>query len=308
MMKKIIKSLYDKIVPNEVRLLLPENNSRINIAKKELSSMGFNIVDANDFTDCRNQFLEHIQKLKFSKNWSENQLKEYLENPLNFAMLILKFGYADALIAGASNTTSDIARSGLRLIGIKKNSTCLSSSFLMVSPEQSRFFSYADCAIIPEPSEHQLSDIAYDTSINHRLITGEVPKVAFLSFSTNSSADHYRVDKVKRAIDLFSKKYSSIQHEKVELQFDSAICPDIAVSKYTKSTLKGSANVLIYPNLDAGNIAYKITERLGGYSAIGPLLQGFNKPVHDLSRGCSVSDIIDVSIIAAYQGSRNADI
>ena len=113
---------------------------------------------------------------------------------------------------------------------------------------------------------------------------------------------------IEKILNIFKKKYPSIEHEKVEVQFDSAICPDIAMSKYAKSTLKGSANVLIYPNLDAGNIAYKITERLGGYSAIGPLLQGFNKPVHDLSRGCCVSVIIDVSIIAAYQGSRSDDV
>jgi len=307
-MKKIIKFIYDKITPKEVRLLLPENSSRVNDARKELLSMGFNIIDPSQFSEYYNDFLVYAQKLKFSKNWSKDQLKNYIENPLNFSMLMLNFNYADALIAGASYPTSDIARSGLRIIGIKKKSTCLSSLFLMISPEQDKFFSYADCAIIPEPSEYQLADIAYDTAINHKLLTGESPKVAFLSFSTNSSAEHYRVDKVKRAIKLFSKKYPSIEHEKVEVQFDSAICPDIAMSKYAKSTLKGSANVLIYPNLDAGNIAYKITERLGGYSAIGPLLQGFNKPVHDLSRGCSVSDIIDVSIIAAYQGSRSADV
>ena len=221
---------------------------------------------------------------------------------------MLNFGFADALIAGSCTSTSDVARSGLRFVGIKKTSSCLSSLFLMVSPNQDRFFSYADCAIIPEPSEFQLADIAYDTAINHGLLTGESPRVAFLSFSTNSSANHYRVDKVKKAIDLFSKKYSDIEHEKVELQFDSAICPDIAISKYSKSTLKGSANVLIYPNLDAGNIAYKITERVGNYSAVGPLLQGFSKPLHDLSRGCDVNDIIDVAIIAAYQGGVNANI
>ncbi len=308
MMKKIIKTLYDKIQSNEIRLIVPEDNARTVEAKRELDSMGFTIISPSHFSSHFNDFFKYSKKLKFSRNWSDSELEKYINIPINFAMLMLNFGFADALIAGSDNPTSRVARSGLRFIGIKNSSSCLSSSFLMISPCQDRLFSYADCAIIPEPSEHQLADIAYDTSINHELITGESPKVAFLSFSTNSSADHYRVDKVKRAVNLFSKKYPTIEHEKVEVQFDSAICPDIAMSKYTKSTLKGSANVLIYPNLDAGNIAYKITERLGGYSAIGPLLQGFNKPVHDLSRGCSVSDIINVSIIAAYQGIRNADI
>jgi phosphate acetyltransferase len=270
--------------------------------------MGFLVIEVDDFLQNYNNFLNHSQKLKFSKNWSLEELEKYIKDPINYSMLMLDFDFADALILGSSTSTSDVARSGLRFIGIKESSSCLSSLFLMISPSQDRFFSYADCAIIPEPSEYQLADIAYDTAINHGLLTGESPKVAFLSFSTNSSASHYRVDKVKRAINLFSKKYSSIEHENVELQFDSAICPDIAIAKYSKSALKGSANVLIYPNLDAGNIAYKITERIGNYSAIGPLLQGFNKPVHDLSRGCNVDDIVDVSIIAAYQGSISANI
>ena len=307
-MKKIIRNLYDSIHPNKTRLLLPENSQRIKDAKKELHSLGFIVLEIDDFLDNYSQFLRYSQKLKFSKNWPLEQLEAYIKEPINYGSLMLNFGFADALIAGSCTSTSDVARSGLRFIGIKKTSSCLSSLFLMVSPNQDRFFSYADCAIIPEPSEFQLADIAYDTAINHGLLTGESPRVAFLSFSTNSSANHYRVDKVKRAIDLFSKKYSDIEHEKVELQFDSAICPDIAISKYSKSALKGSANVLIYPNLDAGNIAYKITERVGNYSAVGPLLQGFSKPIHDLSRGCDVNDIIDVAIIAAYQGGANANI
>ena len=212
------------------------------------------------------------------------------------------------MIAGASLPTADIARSSLRFIGLNNKSNCLSSSFIMISPSEDRIFFYADCAIIPEPSDSQLADIAYDTAISYQYLTKEVPKVAFLSFSTNSSANHYRVSKVQKAIEIFGSKYPQILHEKSELQFDAAICPDISVKKYSKSVLKGDANVLIYPNLDAGNIAYKITQRIGGYDAIGPLFQGLNKPIHDLSRGCSVNDIIDISIISAYQGLMSANI
>ena len=176
------------------------------------------------------------------------------------------------------------------------------------TPDEDRIFSYADCAIIPEPTEKQLADIAYDTAINHQYLTKQIPKVAFLSFSTNSSAEHYRVSKVQKAIEIFGLKYPDILHEKCELQFDAAVCPNISKKKYSKSILKGEANVLIYPNLDAGNIAYKITQRIGKYDAIGPLLQGLKKPIHDLSRGCSVGDIIDISIISAYQGLMNADL
>ncbi|MAX09568.1 MAG: hypothetical protein CMG13_01735 [Candidatus Marinimicrobia bacterium] len=309
-MKKIISNIYDKILPNakNIRLIFPENDDRIKQAKIKLKKIGFNIVDLDDCKGHQDDFFNSAKKLKFSKNWPDDKLQEYLDLPLNQGINIVRAGLADALIAGASLPTSDLARSSLRFIGLNNKSNCLSSSFIMVSPNENRLFFYADCAIVPEPSESQLADIAYDTAESYSQLTGDTPKVAFLSFSTDSSASHYRVSKVKRAIDIFGSKYPNILHEKTELQFDAAICSDISKKKYSKSVLKGEANVLIYPNLDAGNIAYKITQRLGGYSAVGPLLQGLNKPIHDLSRGCSVNDIVDISIISAYQGMMNADI
>ena len=304
MMKRIINKIYDQISSknHNIRLVLPENNSRIAKAKKKLKELGFCIVELDDFKNYENTFFEQSRRLKFAKNWPDNKLKEYIRDPINFGVNIVKSDCADALIAGSSYPTSHIARSALRFIGLNNKSNCLSSSFLMVSPNEDRLLSYADCAVIPEPTESQLADIAYDTAMSYKLLTQEIPKVAFLSFSTNSSAEHYRVTKVKKAIEIFKKKYSNILHEDCEIQFDAAICPEIAEKKYSKSILRGEANVLIYPNLDAGNIAYKVTQRIGGYDAIGPLLQGLNLPVHDLSRGCNVDDIIDISLIAAYQG------
>ena len=145
--------------------------------------------------------------------------------------------------------------------------------------------------MIPEPNTEQLVDIAYNASNFHKLLSENNPRTAFLSFSTKGSAQHYRVEKIQEAVKLFGKKYSDILHDG-ELQFDAAICPEVAKLKDSSSKLNGRANVFIFPNLDSGNIAYKITERLGGYTALGPLLQGLNRPVHDLSRGCSVEDII----------------
>ena len=309
-MKKIINSIYDRISSNikDIRLVFPENDKRIEQAKVELKQIGFNIIELNDYSSHKDEFFNNSKRLKFSKNWPDKKLQEYLNQPLNQGINIVKSGFADALIAGASLPTSDIARSSLRFIGLNNKSNCLSSSFIMMSPSEDRLFFYADCAIIPEPSEKQLADIAYDTANNYRYLTKESPKVAFLSFSTNSSASHYRVSKVQKAIEIFGLKYPDILHEKVELQFDAAICLDISKKKYSKSVLKGDANVLIYPNLDAGNIAYKITQRIGGYNAVGPLLQGLNKPIHDLSRGCSAQDIVDISIISAYQGLMNANV
>ena len=300
----LINKIYDRLSPksHDIRLVLPENNSRIAEAKQKLKELGFHIVELDNFKDYSDIFFEHSRKLKFAKNWPVEKLREYIQNPINFGVNIVRSSLADALIAGSNHPTSDIARSALRFIGLNNKSNCLSSSFLMVSPSEDKYLSYADCAIIPEPTEVQLADIAYDTALSHSMLTQEIPKVAFLSFSTNSSADHYRVVKVKKAIEIFKRKYSDILHEDCEVQFDAAICPEIAEKKYSKSILRGEANVLIYPNLDAGNIAYKITQRIGKYRAFGPLLQGLSAPVHDLSRGCNVDDIVDISIIAAFQG------
>ena len=154
--------------------------------------------------------------------------------------------------------------------------------------------------MIPEPDVNQLVDIAYNASNFHQLLSKEEPRVAFLSFSTKGSAEHYRVEKIKEAVKLFTRKHANILHDG-ELQFDSAIIPEVAKLKAPSSVIKGNANVLIFPNLDAGNIAYKITERIGKYSALGPLLQGLRKPIHDLSRGCKVEDIILVTAISALQ-------
>ena len=199
-MKKIINNIYETIQSKakDIRLVFPEEDSRVLEAKKKLKQLGFQIVELED-VDCseQNGFFEKSKKLKFAKNWPDLKLKEYLNQPINYGINILKAGLADVLIVGALYPTSETARSSLRFIGLSKKSNCLSSSFLMVSPSEDKLFSYADCAIIPEPSDIQLADIAYNTALNHKLLTNQTPKVAFLSFSTNSSADHYRVSKVK---------------------------------------------------------------------------------------------------------------
>jgi phosphate acetyltransferase len=170
----------------------------------------------------------------------------------------------------------------------------------MISPAADAAYTFADCAVIPEPTSDQLASIAGESASNHRLLTGEEPRVAFLSFSTKGSANHRRVTHVKEAVKIFAEKHPDILHDG-ELQLDSALVPAVAANKAKDSPLAGKASVLIFPSLEAGNIAYKITERLAGYTALGPLLQGLNKPVHDLSRGCSSADIVNVATIAAMQ-------
>ena len=177
----------------------------------------------------------------------------------------------------------------------------------MISPDGENAFTFGDCAVIPEPDSRQLAEIAAESAVFHQLLTREEPIVAFLSFSTKGSASHYRVDKVRDAVEIFGYKFPQIIHDG-EVQVDAAIIPEVNKSKIENSPINGGANVLIFPNLDAGNIAYKITQRLAGYSAWGPLLQGLHKPINDLSRGCSVDDIINVSAIVALQRNMYAHI
>ena len=231
---------------------------------------------------------------------SDESKKKFMEDTLNFSMMMVSNGDADGLVAGAVTPTGDVLKAAIRIVGIKAESKWVSSSFFMISPSAEKAYTFADCAVIPEPTSDQLASIAGESAFSHRLLSGEEPRVAFLSFSTKGSASHRRVTHVRNAVKTFSESHPDILHDG-ELQVDSAIVPAVASHKVNDSPLQGNASVLIFPTLDAGNIAYKITERLAGYTAWGPLLQGLNKPVHDLSRGCSSSDIFNVATIAAMQ-------
>ena len=308
MANKFRDRLIQQGIATGARVVLPEiNDSRIIDAKRELLQLGFNIVELADSSLELTDLKESIAKLKFTKNWTDEQLHTFIENPLNVGMSMVANGMADGLVAGAATSTSDVIRAAIRMVGVKPNSKWVSSIFFMVSPDGEKAFTYSDCGVIPEPTSEQLVAIAKDASEFHEILSGESPKVAFLSFSTKGSANHYRVKRVTDAVKIFSNKHGSICHDG-ELQFDAAVDEIVASRKVPNSPLAGNANVMIFPNLDTGNIAYKITERLAGYSAWGPLLQGLNKPVHDLSRGCSVDDIILVTAIAAIQKDIYANI
>ena len=290
------------------QIVLPEKEDpRIGEAAKELSSMGFHILQIEDFQDNVDLYLDYLNSLPFTDNWPTDNLREFLNDPLHFAMAMVACDDADCLVAGAITSSSEVIRTAIRMIGIRPTSNNVSSIFLMISPDGDNAYTFADCAVIPEPDSKQLASIAAESAEFHHFLTGEEPVVAFLSFSTKGSASHYRVDRVREAVEIFGKKYPQIIHDG-EVQVDAAIIPEVNKLKIPNSPINGEANVLIFPNLDAGNIAYKITQRLGGYFAWGPLLQGLNKPVHDLSRGCTVDDIINVSAIAALQRNMYANV
>ena len=301
-----VKGIIDKIAKNPPKLILPEHEDlRIQDAQKFLSHSGFSIQDVNSFNDYPS-YIEHIKNKKFTNNWTDEMLEKYTKIPLIKSLIVLDMGYVDCLVAGASTSTAEVIKSSIRIIGLDNFSKWISSSFFLVNPINNKGYTYADCGVIPEPDVDQLVSIAYQASKMHKLVSNEDPRVAFLSFSTKGSAKHYKVKRMQDAAEIFGKKYPDILHEG-ELQFDAAVNSIVANKKIDNSILNGDANVFIFPDLSSGNIAYKITQYLAGYSAWGPLLQGFKKPIHDLSRGCSVDDIICVSCIAAIESLKNKD-
>jgi phosphate acetyltransferase len=207
---------------------------------------------------------------------------------------------ADGSVAGSLSTTGDVIRAGIQIVGMPPGIAVVSSFFLMVFPHTT--YCYADCGVVPDPTSEQLADIAISTAENHRKLTGEEPRVAMLSFSTKGSASHPAVEKVQKATVLAKQKRPDLLIDG-ELQLDAAIVPSVGAKKAPGSPIAGTANVLIFPNLDAGNIGYKLTQRMAGAEAFGPIIQGLQKPCYDLSRGCSVSDIVTMAAINSVAGA-----
>ncbi|MFZ1082209.1 MAG: phosphate acetyltransferase [Candidatus Kryptoniota bacterium] len=260
---------------------------------------GITVVDPENHENSE-RYAKTFYEMRKLKGITPEQAVETMKHPLFFGAMMLKDGLADGSVAGSLSTTGDVLRAGIQVIGMQDGISIVSSFFLIIFPN--KVYTFADCGVVPYPTVEQLADIAITTAENHRKVVGEEPRIAMLSFSTKGSAKHEMVDKVVQATELAKKKAPHLKIDG-ELQLDAAIVPDVAKRKAPASAVAGEANVLIFPNLDAGNIGYKMAQRMGGADALGPIVQGLKKPAFDLSRGCSVQDIVDVVAINCVMGA-----
>lgn len=260
-------------------------------------SMEFIAIDTIPFA---NELVDRLYQRRKHKGVSRAEAQKMIRNPLYFAAGLLAMNNADGCVAGSVATTGEVIRAAIHSIGLRESTNVVSSTFLMALRE-GRVLTYADCGVVPYPDAGQLADIAIESARTHRLLTGQEPIVAMLSFSTKGSAKHERTELVTEAMEIAKNKAPELKIDG-ELQFDAAFVPEVAKRKAPKSDVAGKANVFIFPNLDAGNIAYKITERLAGASATGPILQGLAKPMMDLSRGCRWKDIVNAACVSILMG------
>ncbi|MCL1908782.1 MAG: phosphate acetyltransferase [Holophagaceae bacterium] len=276
--------------------------------KSRAAELGVSIDGAtlrNPLDDADAQvFASTFYEARKHKGMTIEKATETLRSPLYFGGMMVKTGQADGFVAGALNTTGETVRACLLTIGCAPGIKTVSSAFLMIHPDE-KFgakgaMMFGDCAVMPDPAPEQLADIAIASAGAAKAMLGVEPKVALLSFSTAGSAEHEKVNLVRSALAIVKASRPDIMVDG-EIQFDAAMIPAIGQKKFPGSIVAGGANVLVFPDLNAGNISYKIAERFGGCSANGPVLLGLAKPGNDLSRGCSADDVVNTVILTALQ-------
>ena len=291
------------------KLVLVGNAAAVQAKAKECGADISKAVIRDPATDPDyNTIVDTLVELRKAKGMTPEQAKEALKDEIMYAAVLVKLGKVDGYVSGAVHSTADTIRPALQVIKAKKGVKTISAFFMMVMPEYSPYFKtqsvlfFADSGLVQNPSPEELADIAIGTAQSWKSMMGTDPVVAFLSHSTKGSAKHEDIDKVVAAVEIAKKAAPDIEMDG-EFQLDAALIREIGEKKAPGSKIPGRANVLVFPDLDAGNIGYKLVERLAGATAIGPLLSGMAKPVNDLSRGCKAEDIVDAVAVTACQSA-----
>ncbi|MFH1655837.1 MAG: phosphate acetyltransferase [Candidatus Omnitrophota bacterium] len=311
-MQELINKIRSKAKTLGKTIILPEaQDERVRIAAEKIkkeSIANLILLDKNNLEKGKiDKFSQEFYELRKHKQITKEEALKTVSHPVYYAAMMIRSGEADGFVAGANHTTPDVARAAIYCLGVDKRFGTISSCFIMIFADKNLgekgTFLFADCGIVPDPSAKQLSSIAISTAELGKSILGVEPRIAMLSYSTKGSAKGEFVDKVREATQLVKDSNPDLIVDG-ELQADSAIIPEIAQIKNPQGIIKGDANILIFPDLEAGNIGYKLVNRLAKARAVGPIVLGLNKPCSDLSRGCSVDDIIDCVAITAIRAAK----
>ncbi len=302
---RVVKAAADATKEGVAKIVLLGNEAEIRAKNPEVDLTGVEIVDPLT-SEKLPEYNAKLCELRASKGMTPDQAAKLLADGTYFGAMMLKMGDVDGLVSGACHSTANTLRPGLQIIKTAKGVSSVSSFNLMICPPQGNEYCpdglvvFADCGLNPTYTSEGLADCALATANSAKAIAGIDPKVAMLSFSTKGSAKHDNVSLVAEAVKIAKEKAPDLKLDG-ELQFDAAIVPSVAALKAPESPVAGQANVFVFPELQSANIGYKIAERLGGFMAVGPICQGFAKPMNDLSRGCKSEDIVAAVAITALQ-------
>ena len=304
--ERVLQATQIALEEKTANIVLIGNEDEINANAKSCGAniTGARIIDPKSFKNI-NKYVDELVELRKSKSLSKEEALETLKNECRFfACMMVRLGDADGLVAGSNSATSDVLRAAFQVIKTAPNIKTVSSAFVMETNDgnfgDNGLILFADCAVLPDPTAQQLADIASSTAATAASVVGLKPRVAMLSFSTMGSAKHPLVSKVQEAVEILKSRNVDFEFDG-EMQADAAIIKAIGAKKAPNSKVAGNANILVFPDLQSGNIGYKLVQRFSGAAAHGPIIQGLNKPVNDLSRGCSVEDISNLIAITATQ-------